>query len=89
MQGHEVHHLTFRPAADGSLHVHASPSTEQPGNTHTLSARTVEPQPVMWVCFTSCHLLGNTKPLVRTPVGRGTSALLCTQVYDAALSAYG
>lgn len=52
-QGHPVEHLTFRPAADGSLHVHASPSSEAPGNTHSVSARRVEPQPVMWVCSRS------------------------------------
>lgn len=46
--GHPVEHLTFRPAADGSLHVHASPSLQAPGNAHSVSARRVEPQPVMW-----------------------------------------
>lgn len=49
MQGQKVQHLTFRPAADGSLHVLASPSAEQPGSTHTVSARDVQPQQAMWV----------------------------------------
>lgn len=54
MQGTPVTHLTFRPAADGSLHVIASPSAEHPGNTHSVSARPVAPQPIMWVCIHLC-----------------------------------
>eukprot|EP00892_Ulva_mutabilis_P012258 jgi/Ulvmu1/9404/UM051_0032.1 len=43
-----VRHLTFIPALDGCLHVIASPSSEAPGNTHSVYSRTVMPQPIMW-----------------------------------------